>query len=145
MNVLRRRMRRRRGAALIEFALVLPVLILVFGAIIELSLFISTYHRVTRVARDAARVGSVVIEGDSPDGDLLEAAATEHAALASRGSGLECDGGCDVEASSELDGDSGYYFIIVDVRYPYTGITNILPRLIERGINARFSMVTQQQ
>lgn len=137
--------RRRRGAALIEFALVLPVLILVFGAIIELSLFISTYHRVTRVARDAARVGSVVIEGDEGEGDLIEATALAHAELALDGAGLPCDGGCEVDTTWELDGDSGYFFIIVDVHYPYSGLTNIMPVLVERGINARFAMVTQQQ
>lgn len=135
----------RRGAALIEFALVLPVIVLVFGAIIELSLFISTYHRVTRVARDAARVGSVVIEGDVGEGDLIEAAAMEHAELALEGAGLACDGGCEVETEWALDADSGYFFITVDVHYPYSGITSVMPSLAERGINARFAMVSQQQ
>mgnify|MGYP006413645515 CR=1 FL=1 len=147
LRPLRRSRRRapRRGAALIEFALVLPVIVLVFGAIIELSLFISTYHRVTRVARDAARVGSVVIEGDQGEGDIIEAAALEHAETALAGAGLDCEGGCEVETEWALDGDSGYFFITVDVHYPYTGITNVMPALAERGINARFAMVSQQQ
>ena len=140
-----RRPSRSRGAALVEFALVLPVIVLVFGAIIELSLFISTYHRVTRVARDAARVGSVVIEGDEGEGDLIEAAALEHAEIALAGAGLACDGACEVETEWALDGDSGYFFITVEVHFPYTGITNVMPALAEQGINARFAMVSQQQ
>lgn len=135
----------RRGAAALEFALVLPVLILLFGGIIELSLFISTFHRVNRVARDAARVGSIVIEGDEPDGSLIIEAAEEHANLALDAAELPCTGGCEVEASWELDEDSGYYFIQVEVTYPYAGITNILPELMEDGIRSQFSMVSQQQ
>jgi hypothetical protein len=136
---------RRRGAAAVEFALVLPVLMLVFGAIIELSLFISTYHRVTRVARDAARVGSVVIEGPDADGTDIRAAAEDHAVLALEGAGLDCEGGCDIATTWDLDEDSGYFFLIVDVHYPFFGLTGVMPELAERGINARFAMVTQQQ
>lgn len=143
--MIRRPTRTRRGAAAIEFALVLPVLVLVFGAIIELSLYISTYHRVTRIARDAARVGSVVIEGPDGDGSLIEETATEHAELALGGAGLGCAGGCEVETAWELDEDSNYWFITVDVRHPYQGLTGVMPVLSERGVRARFSMVTQQQ
>ena len=135
----------RRGAAALEFALVLPVLILLFGGIIELSLFISTFHRVNRVARDAARVGSTVIEGDEPDGTLIVEAAEEHANLALDAAQLPCTGGCVVEASWELDEDSGYSFIQVEITYPYASITNILPELMEDGIRSQFSMVSQQQ
>lgn len=140
-----RRRSPRRGAAALEFALVLPVLITLFGGIIELSLFISTFHRVNRVARDAARVGSTIIEGDEPDGTLIVEAAEDHANLALDAAGLPCEGGCVMEATWEEDEDSGYFFITVDITYPYSGITNILPDLMEDGIRSRFSMVSQQQ
>ena len=137
--------RARRGAAALEFGLILPVLIGVFGSIIELSLYISTVHRVNRVARDAARVGSTIIEGDDPTGELIEEAAGAHALLALDAADLECTGGCAVEVLWELDEDSGYYFISVAIVYPYAGVMGILPQLQDSGVNSAFAMVTQQQ
>ena len=135
----------RRGAAALEFGLILPVLIAVFGSIIELSLYISTMHRVNRVARDAARVGSTVIEGDDPTGELIEEAADGHALLALDAADLACTGGCQVEVVWELDADSGYYFINVEIVYPYSGVMGVLPMLQDRGVTSSFAMVTPQQ
>lgn len=145
MNRYPHKARARRGSAAIEFGLVLPVLLAVFGAVIELSLYISTLHRVSRVARDSARVGSVIIEGPSPTGIDIKAAAESHALLALDGAGLPCDAGCTVTTDWDLDANGDWYFITVDVTYPYKGMTGFMPLLVNRGVQSRFAMVTQQQ
>jgi len=72
---------RRRGQAVVEFALVLPLLLLlVFGAI-EFGRVLLRLHLLTTAAREAARVGSLPnnVEADVQDkvDDVLEAAGME--------------------------------------------------------------------
>jgi len=136
---------RRRGSSALEFVLVLPVLTALFGAIIELSLYISTMHRVSRIARDSARVGSVVIEGPDADGTLIEEAAAEHAELAIDAAGLSCEGTCDIEAEWLYDEDSEFMVIRVAVTLPHKGVTGYMPILEQDGVRSEFYMLTQQQ
>jgi len=135
----------RRGSSALEFVLVLPMIMGLFGAIIELSLYISTMHRVSRIARDSARVGSVIIEGPEADGSLIEEAATEHAELAIAAAGLTCDGTCDIEAEWYYDEDSEFMVIRIAVTLPHKGITGYMPILEEDGVRSEFYMLTQQQ
>lgn len=135
----------RRGASAIEFALVLPVLITLFGAVVELSLYVSTFHRVTRAARDAARVGSIVIEGPNADGTEIVDTAEQHASFVLEEAGYDCSGGCTVEATWLLDEDENYYYITVNIVYPYEPLTGLIPILEANGVRAQFTMMTQQQ
>ncbi len=135
----------RRGSSALEFVLVLPVIMGLFGAIIELSLYISTLHRVSRIARDSARVGSVIIEGPDADGTLIEEAATEHAELAISAADLSCDGTCDIEAEWYYDEDSEFMVIRVAVTLPHNGVTGYMPFLEDDGVRSEFFMLTQQQ
>ena len=141
------RANRRRGASAIEFALILPVFIAIFGAIIELSNYVSMFHRVTRAARDAARIGSTVIEGVDPDGTEIIAEANTHAAFVLDEAGYPCDTavGCSVDSIWEQDADDGFYYLTVTIDYPYSGLTGIMPALTDRGLVASFTMMTQQQ
>jgi len=50
---------RQRGAAVVEFALVVPLLILLFFGIIEFSLLVYNKHIITNASREAARYGIV--------------------------------------------------------------------------------------
>jgi Flp pilus assembly protein TadG len=56
---LRRRSRRSRGQALVEFALVLPVFLLILFGIIDAGRLIYTYNTIANAARDGARVAIV--------------------------------------------------------------------------------------
>lgn len=47
--------RSRRGQSLVEFALVLPMLLLLVGGIIQLGVVLATSHTLIQVARDTAR------------------------------------------------------------------------------------------
>ena len=50
------RVRSEAGAELVEFALVLPVLLLVFGGIIDFGLLLQRQQVVTNAAREGARL-----------------------------------------------------------------------------------------
>jgi Flp pilus assembly protein TadG len=59
-------MRRERGAAAVELAIVLPVLFLVIAGIIDFGRFFFFQIQVTNAAREGARM-AVVMPGPSPD------------------------------------------------------------------------------
>jgi len=48
-----------RGAELVEFALVLPVFLLMLGGMLDLGLLVSQYAVITNAAREGARVASI--------------------------------------------------------------------------------------
>jgi Flp pilus assembly protein TadG len=52
----RRRLHSQRGAELIEFALVLPILLLVFAAIVDFGLLFQRFLTVSNAAREGARI-----------------------------------------------------------------------------------------
>ena len=55
-KLLRRRVRSERGAELIEFALVLPILLLVFAGIVDFALMFQRFLTVSNAAREGARI-----------------------------------------------------------------------------------------
>jgi len=55
-TLLRRRLRSERGAELIEFAVVLPMLLLVFAAIVDFGLLFQRYLTISNAAREGARI-----------------------------------------------------------------------------------------
>ena len=60
MRLLRRRVRSERGAELIEFALTLPLLLLLVLGIIEFGFLFQEYEVVTNSAREGARMASMI-------------------------------------------------------------------------------------
>src|SRR5882724_6439089 len=72
---------RERGAALVEFALVAPVLmLLIFGAF-EYGMFFKDYLTVANTTRTGARVGSAAGSGADADYQILQAVKVAAAAL----------------------------------------------------------------
>ena len=57
LNARRLRWRDARGAELIEFAIVLPIFLLITAAIFDFGMMFRTYEAVTNAAREGARVG----------------------------------------------------------------------------------------
>jgi Flp pilus assembly protein TadG len=57
MAVTRSRWASERGAELIEFAIVLPILMLIIAGIVDFGMMFRTYEAVTNAAREGARVG----------------------------------------------------------------------------------------
>lgn len=57
--------RRTRGQALVEFAIVLPAVMLIFGAILQFGMIFTSQIGLTNSVREAARYGSVLSVTDS--------------------------------------------------------------------------------
>jgi Flp pilus assembly protein TadG len=62
------RVRSEAGAELVEFAMVLPMLLVVFGGIVDFGLILQRQQVVTNAAREGARLAVV----NYPDGDVRE-------------------------------------------------------------------------
>ena len=133
---------RRHGSAAVEFALTLPVLLLVVIGVIELSLLMHRSYATTRVARDACRIGSGVLEGVDPTGEFIELAAEDHATFALEAAGIDCGAGCDIDATWYES--EGWMLLRVDVDVPYQSFTRLLPMLPDTT-HGGFVMLTQQQ
>ncbi len=132
----------RRGAAAVEFALCLPVLVLVVAGVADLSALVSLLQLLSRAARDGARIGSTVIEGDAATGDAIEAAAVEQAELLLSEAGRPCADGCAVTAEwVDID---GVMYVRVRVDYPYAPLVG-LGTFLADDASAEFVMMTQQQ
>jgi hypothetical protein len=101
----------------VEFALTLPVMLLVVMGIVELSLLMHRVHQVTRAARDACRLGAGVLEGTDPTGDEIELAAEDQALAILAAQAVDCGGGCDVDATW-FEND-GWMLLRVDIEVPY--------------------------
>jgi len=133
---------RRAGAAALEFALCLPIFLVILGGVADLSQFVSLLQVVSRATRDGARIGSVKIEGATPTGDLIEADSVAHARMLLTEAGYTCAVGCDVTAVwEEID---GAMFVRVRVEYPYEPYVGIT-RFLAEDATAEFVMLTQQQ
>jgi hypothetical protein len=132
----------RRGIAAVEFALTLPVFLVALTGVVELSHFISQFHHVQRAARDAARIGSITLEGQNPDGELIKQNAAQHAIDVLEAAGKPCEEGCVVASDWYKDGD--WYFVTVTVAYPYEPLTWMFGELAEQSV-AQFTMMTQEQ
>lgn len=71
------RSRSRRGQSLVEFALLLPLLLLLVGGIIQYGILISTSHTLTQVGRDLGRWVATQDAPDCPDiADVVPPATT---------------------------------------------------------------------
>jgi hypothetical protein len=98
-----------RGAQLIEFALVFPLLLLITAGIVDLGLLIRDYQVITNAAREGARLGAA--EGIADD--IVETRVATYVA----------DGGLDGEPITEVEEvvvpNGSLSFTAVDVLVSY--------------------------
>ncbi len=118
-------MRSRRGGAAVEFALTLPVLLLVFAGIVDLSLYVHARHDVQRAAREGARLAATTRD---PDGTGASEAAGRAQALAVLDAlGTDCGGGCTADAERRVT--DGWGMVRVRVSAPWTAPVGLVPGL----------------
>ncbi len=146
MKRLHLRSSRRRGIAAVEFALTVGVLLSILLGIVELSLLMSRLYTVSRVARDACRIGSGVLEGQDPTGDEIREVAEQAARDSLRMAGIVCDpppnSNCTVTTSwTEVD---DWMMLRVNVAVDHEPFTGLLPMLPDQT-RASFAAFTQQQ
>ena len=113
MRYLRKWVRGTRGQALVEFALILPLLILILMGIIEFGRLWMTMITLSGAAREGARLAAVT----APDHGLVEAAANNVLNAASLGPG-----------NITVSGPDAQNEVTVTVEITYTVITgSIIP------------------
>ncbi len=122
-----RNARNRRGATAIEFALTVPMILFMVGAVVDWGAYMSLRTSVARAATAGARRGAAVFEPvDEVDGTLIVPAAEKRAILVLTEMGLGCTGTCVVEGeycSAGEGGDCGeppLDTVLLRVTYPYT-------------------------
>jgi Flp pilus assembly protein TadG len=112
------------GAAMVEFALVLPIFMLILFGIINYSILLFDQAILTNAAREGARWGAIhttktstaICSSTSPGNADPCGIAVSYAS-----SGLISFGATTITASSTGDGTSGSQ-VTVTVRYQYTGL-----------------------
>lgn len=132
--------RHRRGAAALELALTLPVLLVLLGAIVDVSRLFSARRLVQRVARDAARAAAQV--SDPAATGEVEATARAQAAAEIEALGLACEGACAVEAT--WSPQDGWWRVTVGVEAPYRAAVGLVPGL-PATVRAEVTMLTREQ
>lgn len=110
-------MTRRRGGVAIEFAVVLPVLLVIIAGVLEWGQIVVREVAVTQIARDAALAGARTELTEDP---AAVAIARATAALTEAGF---TGGGAEV-ATVDIDGDAG---LAVTVHAPYRRTIPLVP------------------
>jgi Flp pilus assembly protein TadG len=129
-----------RGNAAIEFALLMPLMLLLLAGIVDGSMFLLDRHAAVRAARDGARVAASVVEDPPATGDKIEAAAQLYAEK-SLAAAEVVPLSVSADWTTDADGWSWITLTIV-VRHratfgPYSPF--------ERDIIHSFTMLTQEQ
>lgn len=119
---------RGRGQALVEFALIAPIFVLLLVGLFDVGRAVFAFHTVNNAAREAARVAIV---------DQTIAHIEDEAVLAASGLGLEA---ADIDVSFEdasgnpctqIGSDDVYQcHAVVVVTYPYTASTPLIGNLV---------------
>lgn len=106
-------LRSERGAIAVEFALVLPLLLMIIFAIIELGHAYNVQISVTHASREAARTMAVEqVWADAVTAARLSSPTLDPASLSLTPSAVTCSPGATVE---------------VTARYPLPGLTGLMP------------------
>jgi Flp pilus assembly pilin Flp len=104
----RRRLREEKGQTMVEFALALPILLLIMFAVIQFGIVYNDYVTLTDASRAGARKAAVSRHLDDPEGAAIEA--VENSAT-----GLDLDD-LDVNVSGTFEHGED---VTVEASYPY--------------------------
>lgn len=133
--------RPRRGIAAVEFALWLPLLVLLLSAIVDLSWYMSRKRAVVRASHDGARTGAAIYEHpvlDEP-GSRAVPAAQEQAEQVLDALGVSCPDGV---VARYRDGN-GIDLIRVEVECPFTPLFGMIP--MRSRLESAFMMASEFQ
>ena len=140
MRSIRRRLR--RGSAATEFAVWLLLMMTMISGLVDFSWFMSRYHNVVRIARDAARTGSATYEHPSLDaGSKVVPAAEDHALAAFTMMNMECyEPECTVNVTYRED---PYNQLEVEIRYKYEPLIGLYK--FDGNLYSKFIMLHEFQ
>lgn len=122
----RERVRASRGAAAIEFAITMPILVGMFFFTIEMGNYLAGVHAVMGIAQDSVRYGAKA--ENFARARVRSQLAAE--ALLDEVGGL-CDGGCTIVTTFRSDG--GTTFLHMTLTVPYKSLTGLIPSATGSG------------
>ena len=115
--------RKRRGAAAIEFAMLMPMMVVFACAVIDFSWYINRFYNIQQATRDAARIAATIYETKADAGIHSVPAAEAHAEAVLDGLGMDCLASCEVNATYS---NRNFRTITVEVIYPHQPLTGDL-------------------
>ncbi len=126
--------RSRRGSTVTEFAIWLPVMVIIFSGMVDLSWQLSQYQKLVRITRDAARVAAATYENPQfmEPGSLSISAGEDYARDACARLNID---DCDIKVE-RLEGSPP--IMQVQISYDVTPVVGILP--LDTEVNSQFSM-----
>ena len=140
-------MRRERGTAMVEFALVLPVFLLLLAGVLDYTMMMRTAIAVADAARAGAQFGSLNPANASNTVGIQTAAAsaapdvTNLTATASKS--CNCSGGAAVACNSTCPNGSVRVYVQVTVQATSSPIFSYTPLLYNGRVSATASMRAQ--
>ena len=129
----------RRGAAALELALTLPIVLFLLSGIVDVGRYLHVAQGVRAAAREGARAGAAVL--DPTGSGEVEAVATLRARSALAAVEPACASGCDVVVA--WDTRDGLPMLTVAAEAPWEPVVGLVPLLPPR-VRAEVTMLTQQ-
>jgi hypothetical protein len=142
---------RRRAAAALEFALMLPMLLIFLSAVIDWGWYMTQRVAVARATMDGCRVGATVYEPDSVvAGSLIKPRAVNRAKDVLLGMGMPCNAGnCLITATYCANGAGGvcnsppFDGLVLQIAYDFTPFFGFAP--VPTDITDFFLMAVEHQ
>ncbi len=134
-----RRRSAQRGAAAIEFALVLPILIAIIVAIMDYGWFFTENSRVVAATREGVRLGVTYATDETP---------TPQTAAANRINEVLTDYGFDTSSATvttEYVGTAPEQMLRVTVTLPYEPLVGMIPVALPPNLNGSMTMLLELQ
>lgn len=135
-------MTHRRGANAVEFALMLPSMMLLLVGSADFALWAHAHQVLSRSVQDGARVGSMVLLAEEATAEPIEQAAEQATRLALRLSGYDADAAV-VSTEWRADAEDLSWLEVVAQIQHTSLIGDNSP--FQRPIRKRFRVVTQEQ
>jgi len=133
-------MRDRRGASALEFALTLPVVMIVLAAILEYGWYLFQLSNVVHALRDGTRIGVTVPLADpTPPTTRAE----EHARAVMNGLGVPCEEGEGCVVTAVINPSDEFDVLNLTIEVEYTPIVGLLPS--PSLLQGNFTMMMQEQ
>ena len=129
----RRKCKRERGAAAVEFALILPLFLLLVLGTIDFGYYFFVSEVVTNAAREGARAGSV-LDPTSPTTDVITEAETRAQGY------LSAAGLASAAVAVSTPVVNGVNSVQVDIQYSVGSVTGFLSGIMPTYSNARVVM-----
>jgi hypothetical protein len=126
----------RRGVAASEFALTLPILLLLVGGIMDVSWLIITKTSLVQAARDGVR-RAVPLSLDADPGAMAE----DHAAYVLGELGVLCDDTVSCEIESTIEESGGLYMLTVDIQRDYDPLVGLVA--VDARLDSSFTMLLE--